>query len=99
MISLGWDSAVRAKGRGSAASEERGFAGVGEALYVARRFVEVGLGSRFARRVRFPMGREPPQGAVMAEDGVLSCWRSANPNDETERQLPDPQRAVGNGLF
>ena len=32
----GWDSAVRAKGRGSAASEERGFAGVGEALYAAR---------------------------------------------------------------
>ena len=22
------------------------------------------LGSRFARRVRFPMGREPPQGAI-----------------------------------
>lgn len=39
-FSLGWDSAVRAKGRGSDASEERGFAGVGEALYVARRFVE-----------------------------------------------------------
>ena len=61
--------------------------------------VEAGLGSRFARRVRFPMGREPPQGAVMAEDGVLSCWRSANPNDETERQLPGPQRAGGHGLF
>ena len=28
-----------------------------------------------------------------------SCWRSANPNDETERQLPGPQRAVGNCLF
>lgn len=41
-FSLGWDSAVRAKGRGSDASEERGFAGVGEALYVARRFVEAG---------------------------------------------------------
>ena len=52
--------------------EERKFAGVGEALYAARRFVEAGLGSRFARRVRFPMGRDPPQGAVMAEDGVLS---------------------------
>ena len=37
--------------------------------------------------------------AGQAEDGVLSCWRSANPNDETERQLPGPQRAVGNGLF
>ena len=34
-----------------------------------------------------------------AEDGVLSCWRSANPNDETERQLPGPQRSDGNGLF
>ena len=67
--------------------------------HAARDSVEAGLGSRFARRVRFPMGREPPQGAVMAEDGVLSCWRSANPNDETERQLPGPQRAVGNGLF
>ena len=32
---LGWDNAVRAKGLASAASEERGFAGVGEALYVA----------------------------------------------------------------
>ena len=28
-----------------------------------------------------------------------SCWRSANTNDETERQLPGPQRAGGNGLF
>ena len=37
--------------------------------------------------------------AGQAEDGVLPCWRSANPNDETERQFPDPQRAVGNGLF
>ena len=42
LSSLGWDSAVRAEGRGSAASEERGFAGVGEALYAARRFVEAG---------------------------------------------------------
>ena len=70
---------------GEVPREERKFAGVGEALYAARRFVEAGLGSRFARRVRFPMGRDPPQGAVMAEDGVLSCWRSANPSDETER--------------
>ena len=67
--------------------------------HAARDSVEAGLGSRFARRVRFPMGREPPQGAVMAEDGGLSCWRSANTNDETERQLPGPQRAGGNGLF
>ena len=57
---------------GEVPREERKFAGVGEALYAARRFVEAGLGSRFARRVRFPMGRDPPQGAVMAEDGVLS---------------------------
>ena len=32
-------------------------------------YAEARLGSRFARRVRFPMGREPPQGAVMAEHG------------------------------
>ena len=37
--------------------------------------------------------------AGQAEDGVLPCWRSANPNDETERQLTGPQWAVGNGLF
>ena len=60
----------------------RGFAGVGEALYAARRFVEAGLGSRFARRVRFPMGREPPQGAVMAEHGLLSK-RGRRRDDET----------------
>ena len=33
---------------------------------------EARLDSRFARRVRFPMGRESPQGAVMAEDGLSS---------------------------
>ena len=64
-------------GTGSAVSEERGFAGVGEPSHAAKDSVEAG----------------------QAEDGVLSCWRSANPNDETERQFPDPQRAVGNGLF
>ena len=64
-------------GTGSAVSEERGFAGVGESSHAARDPVKAG----------------------QAEDGVLSCWRSANPNDETERQLPGPQRAGGNGLF
>ena len=70
-------TAARAEGRGAAASEERGFAGVGESSHAARDPVEAG----------------------QAEDGVLSCRRSANPNDETEPQLPGPQRAVGNGLF
>ena len=55
-----------------------------------RRFAGVGESSHAAR---------DSVEAGQAEDGVLSCWRSANPNDETERQLPDPQRAVGNGLF
>ena len=59
-------------GTGSAVSEERGFAGVGESLDAARDPVKAG----------------------QAEDGVLSCWRSANPNDETERQLPGPQRRL-----
>ena len=55
-----------------------------------RRFAGVGESSHAAR---------DSVEAGQAEDGVLSCWRSANPNDETERQLPGPQRAVGNGLF
>ena len=57
---------------GATASEERGFAGVGEALYAARRFVEAG----------------------QAERSSLSSVRSANPNDETERQLPRIGAAV-----
>ena len=31
------------------------------------------LGSRSARRVRFPMGREPPQGAVIPDCGKFRC--------------------------
>ena len=81
-------------GTGSAVSEKRGFAGVGESSHAASDSVEAWLGSRFARRVRFPMGRAPPQGAVMAEDGVLPCWRSANPNDETERRIRRAKRAA-----
>ena len=64
-------------GTGSAVSEERGFAGVGESSHAARDPVEAG----------------------QDEDGALSCWESANPNDETERQLPVPQRAAGKRAF
>ena len=71
-----------------------GAAGVGEARVRSQRF------RRGSYRPR-PKAELPKADAsgVQAEDGVLSCRRSANPNDETERQLTGPQRAVGNGLF
>ena len=56
--------------------------------HAARDSVESGLGSRFARRVHFPMGREPPQGAVMAEDGVLLEKRKHERRDRTAAPWP-----------
>ena len=64
-------TAARAEGRGVPRKRRESLQAQERHAHAARDSVEAGLGSRFARRVRFPMGREPPQGAVMAEDGVL----------------------------
>ena len=43
------------------------------------------LGTRSARRVRFPMGREPPQGAV-----TRLCVKNKTPNHGVTNETSDP---------
>ena len=45
------------------------------------------LGTRFARRVRFPMGREPPQGAVTPRSLVPL---PSGPGDREDEEARSP---------